>query len=72
MEKTIIKNKVEFNSFIRENTGYIPPFGIVKAWIEEPEKYPCIVVSKIEYDEGGPDRLEYKLVYLDDFEEKYI
>ena len=70
MEKTLIKNKEEFDSFINENTGYIPGYGNVDTdfWTS-PEKYPCVVVWRIRYDSDGPDRLYGEFVYLDDFVE---
>lgn len=70
MEKALFKNEKEFNSFISNNTGYIYSHGIVKrwSWAETPKSYPCIAVWEIQYDGDGPDRLEYELVYPDDFE----
>lgn len=70
MEKTLFKSKEEFDSFIDENTGYDPGYGIVKRdWVDrDPKNYPCIAVWEIQYNENGPDVLEYGLVYPDDFE----
>lgn len=71
MKKILFKNKEEFDSFIDENTGLdVSGHELVKkcCWTEEPKKYPCIAIWEIPYNENGPDRLEYKLVYLEDFE----
>ena len=73
MEKILLKSKEEFDSFIDENTGYDPGYGIVKVcgWgEEEPKSYPCIAVWEIQYDRNGPDMLEYELVYPEDFKAK--
>ena len=65
MEKTLFKSKEEFDSFI----GVRILIGTVKrwSWAEEPKKYPCIAVWEIQYNEDGPDILEYELVYPEDF-----
>ena len=68
MNKTLLKNKEEFESFVNSHTGYIEGHGNVKSWLFEPEKYPCVVIWHIEYDGNGPDRLDGDFVYLDDFE----
>jgi len=44
MNKTLLKNKEEFESFVNSHTGYIEGHGNVKSWLFEPEKYPCVVV----------------------------
>lgn len=71
MEKTIFRNEKEFNSFIGDHTGAdVPGYGTVRMWpwAEKPKMYPCIAVWQIQYDSCGPDRLEYELVYPEDFE----
>jgi hypothetical protein len=68
MDKTFLKSKEDFDSFVNENTGNIQGHGIVKrAFWFEPEKYPCVAVWEIEYDGDGPDILRGEFVYLDDF-----
>ena len=69
MDKILLKNKEEFDSFIGQKTGYDTGYGIVKTynWMEEPKKYPCIAVWEIQYDGSGPDTLKYELVYPEDF-----
>jgi len=68
MKKTLLKNEEDFYSFKSRNTGNIQGHGIVKSWISEPEKYPCVVVWEIEHYDNGPDMLDGEFVYLNDFE----
>lgn len=69
MNKTLVNSYDEFVSFVDEHTGIIAGHGRVKSdfWIS-PEKYPCIVVWSIRYDENGPDKLYGEFVYVSDFE----
>lgn len=69
MNKTLLKNKEEFESFIHSHTGNIPGHGNVASYFWSlPEKYPCVVVWCIAYNGNGPDELDGEFVYLDDFE----
>lgn len=70
MNKTLLKSKEDFDSFVNYNTGYVPGHGNVESYFRfEPGKYPCVVVWYIEYDAYGPDRLGGDFVYLEDFED---
>lgn len=70
MNKTLLKSKEDFDSFVHSHTGLIQGHGNVEAYFWfGPEKYPCVVVWHIEYDGNGPDRLDGDFVYLDDFED---
>lgn len=69
MNKILLNNYDSFVSFVDANTGIIPGYGnIVSDFWENPEKYPCICVWSIRYNENGPDRLYGEFVYLHDFE----
>ncbi len=69
MNKTLVNSYDDFVSFEDAYTGIIAGHGRVKSnfWTS-PEKYPCVVVWDIMYDENGPDRLYGEFVYLADFE----
>ena len=69
MNKTLINNYESFCSFIEAHTGIIPGHGNVASdfW-NSPEKYPCMVIWGIRYNENGPDELYGEFVYMDDFE----
>lgn len=69
MNKTLLKSKEEFESFVHSHTGYIQGRGNVMSWLLTPEKYPCVAVWNFEYDGNGPDMLDGDFVYLDDFED---
>ena len=69
MNKILLNSYDSFVSFVDTHTGIIPGHGRVVSdfWVG-PEKYPCVVVYGIRYDENGPDELFGEFVYLDDFE----
>lgn len=69
MIKTLLHSYDSFVSFVDDNTGNIPGHGDVESdfWVA-PEKYPCVVVWAIRFNENGPDELYGDFVYLDDFE----
>lgn len=69
MGKILLKSKEEYESFVNFNTGYQKGYGIVKNWLSEPEKYPCVCTYDTRYNGNGPDELDGDFVYLDDFEE---
>lgn len=68
MEKILIKSKEEFKSFEKENSGYLGFYGNTISHLEEPEKYPCIIVWDIMDNPNGPCYLRGETVYLEDFE----
>lgn len=69
MNKTLLNSYDSFVSFIDAHTGIIPRYGrVVSDFWGSPEKYPCMVVWGIRYNENGPDELYGGFVYLDDFE----
>ena len=70
MEKQLLKSKEQFDCFVSGHTGYDSYHGNVVSWLDEPEKYPCIVMYDIEYNGNGPDHLIGDFVYSDDFDEK--
>ena len=69
MNKTLIRNKEEFDSFERSYTGYDRGYGMVSSWLDKPEKYPCVTVWIIEYNADVAGILRGYHVYLDDFNE---
>ena len=70
MNKILLKNKDEFDSFYKAHTGYLPFYGnVTGSWLDEPESYPCVLVWEIKYDGNGPDTLEGEYVYISDFNE---
>lgn len=73
MNKELVRSKEEYESFVHSYTGLISEHGTVESsfW-SEPEKYPCVVLWRIEYNSNGPDILDGDFVYLDDFEEIYV
>jgi hypothetical protein len=70
MEKELLKNKEEFDAFIKGNTGLFTGYGRVdkSQYLEEPISYPCVVVYEIQHSNYGPDTLECEYVYPNDFE----
>lgn len=68
--KELFKNKNQFDLFISIYTGnHHDGHGNVVSNLSEPEKYPCVLLWKIEVDNNGPDYIDGDYVYLDDFED---
>jgi hypothetical protein len=67
--KELLYDKSNFDIFIKTYTGNNHDgHGDVVSNLEEPEKYPCVLVWKIEVDDNGPDYIDGEYVYLEDFE----
>lgn len=68
MIKELLNNATEFDIFIKTYTGnHNDGHGNVVSNLLEPEKYPCVLMWKIEIDNDGPDYIDGEYVYLDDF-----
>lgn len=68
MNKTLLKNKEEFEAFEEDNTGRLPFYGNTRSCLDNPEKYPCVLIWDIEDNSDGPSHLRGEFVYLDDFQ----
>lgn len=66
--KTILRNKTDFDNFILIHTRYDSYRGDIVSYLSEPEKYPCVLVYTIRYDDNGPDYIDGEYVYHNDFE----
>ena len=66
--KTLLSNKTDFDNFVSIHTGYDSYRGNIISNLSEPEKYPCVLVYSIRYDDSGPDYIDGEYVYRDDFE----
>lgn len=67
MNKILLTTKEEFEEFERNNTGRLPFYGNTSSCLDNPEKYPCVLVWDIEDNLDGPSHLRGEFVYLDDF-----
>ena len=63
----LFNSKFDFEYFINEDRHYGPPHGNVVCEVDEPEKYPCVLVYELRVDDNGPDYISGEYVYLDDF-----
>lgn len=70
MEKELLKSREQFDCFVNGHIGYSKYYGNITSWLDEPEKYPCILLWDIEDNLNGPCHLVGDYVYPDDFDEK--
>ena len=68
MYKTLLNTKEDLDSLIKDNTGWDGYYGNVVAWLDGPDKYPCVLMWEITDDPNGPAYIHGEYVYLDDFE----
>ena len=66
--KTLLSNKTDFDDFLSIHTGHDTFHGNVVSYIDEPEKYPCVLVYEMKVDNDGPDYIDGEFAYNDDFE----
>lgn len=67
--KTLFSQPIDFENFLKVYTGYDKFHGNVVSNLDEPEKYPCVLVYEIKVDNNGHDYIDGEYVYLDDFED---
>lgn len=70
MEKELLKSKEQFKKFVNDHTGYQSFYGETSSYLDEPDRYPCILMWDIWDDSNGPAQLCGDFVYPDDFDEK--
>jgi len=67
--KTLFNQKFDFENFVKLYTKDRDPYhGKIVSQLEEPEKYPCVLVYEIKVDDNGPDYIDGEYVYLDNFD----
>lgn len=65
MNKELIKNKEDFDSFLE--SVHEKDQGSLKRY--PPQDYPCVIVSNCITNPNGRDWTEYEIVYLKDFQD---